>query len=176
MTAAILLPGGASACACGEFRGAVVAHGKSLYGVPWRIKAALSPPSTTRPRAIEVHFSIGGPDGTVGYFTALPRRLPSAFVFTAITGSDIVDYPESDLSGVTRAKVTELVVKMSDGELLTVRPSPAPTEIRKRFPWLRGLRFFDVFFPADQRPRVVTALDRDGDVLARYASRRGSFG
>jgi hypothetical protein len=168
VAAAILLPGGASACACGEFQGVVVAHGKSLYGVPWRIKAApMLPRTKTSPPGIRVHFSIGDPDGTVGYFTSLPRRLPPELVFTAIKGSGISDYPESDLSGVAQSRAVELVVKMSDGQFLTVRPTPAPPETRKRFPWLRGLRFFDVFFPSSQEPLKVTAFDRDRRVLAR---------
>jgi hypothetical protein len=167
--AAIFLPGGASACACGEFKGVVVAHGKSLYGVPWRIKAALRPPSTTMPRGIEVYFSIGEEGSGSGYFASLPRRLPPAFVFTANKGGGIDDFPESDLSGVARGRAVELVVKMSDGQFLTVRPALAPLEIRKRFPWLRGFRFFDAFFPSSQEPRMVTALDGDGRVLARLS-------
>ena len=165
---AILLPGGASACACGEFRGVVVAHGKSLYGVPWRIKAAPLPPRTkTSPPGIRVHFSIGTADSGIGYFASLPRKLPPELVFTATKGSGIDDYPESDLSGVTQGRVVELVVKMSDGQFLTVHPALAPPETRERFPWLRGLRFFDAFFPSSQEPLKVTAFDRAGRVLAR---------
>lgn len=166
--AAFLLPGGASACACGEFKGVVVAHGKSLHGVPWRIKAAPMPPRTkTSPPGIRVHFSIGDKDSGIGYFSSLPRRLPPELVFTANKGSGITDYPESDISGVTQPKAVELVVKMSDGQFLTVRPVLAPPEARKRFPWLRGLRFYDAFFPSSQEPLKVTAFDGDGRVLAR---------
>lgn len=164
----ILLPGGASACACGEFKGVVVAHGQSLYGVPWRIKAApMSPRTKTSPPGVRVHFSIGAKDDGVGYFTSLPRRLPPALVFTATKGSGITAYPEGDLSGVAQRKAVELVVKMSDGQILTVHPALAPPETRKRFPWLRGLRFFDAFFPSSQEPLEITALDGGGRVLAR---------
>ena len=131
------------------------------------IKAALRPPSTTMPRSIEVHFSIDGEGSGSGYFSSLPRRLPPAFVFTANKGSDISDFPESDLSGVARGKAVELVMKMSDGQFLTVHPTLASPETRERFPWLRGFRFFDAFFPSSQEPEKVTAFGSDGRVLAR---------
>jgi hypothetical protein len=177
-SAAVLwVPGGASACACGELGGVVVARGHSLYGVPWRIKASLSPPEVPGPRGVVVHFSISSPGvyGGVGYFTGLSLPLPSAFDFTANGGSEIDRYPESDLSGITRRRVANLVVKMSEGESLTIHPALAPPRLRKRFDWLRGLRFFDTFFPAGQEPQLVTAFDRGGKMLARHKGDRGSF-
>lgn len=164
LAAAFLLPGGASACGCGEFKGAVVAHGSSSYGVPWRIKAARSPASSGRPRYLEVNFSIGDPDKGIGYFSSLPIPVPRTF-FTASPGSDVDEYPESDLSGVTGSRVAELKVKMNDGTVLTVTPTRAPAPLRQRLPWLRQARFFDAFFQAEQEPERVTAFDRDGKRL-----------
>jgi hypothetical protein len=172
------LPKTAPACACGELNGVVMAHGSSLYGVPWRIKAALlTPTSTTSSRYLDVQFSIGPTEGYtgVGYFADLPLPLRPAFVFTATSGSEIDQYPEGDLSGVTNHNVTKLVVGMSEGDPLTVYPSFAPPEVRKRFPWLRAARVFDVFFPSSVRARVVTAYDRNENVLARRKAYLGSF-
>lgn len=173
----LVVPGGASACEspCTEPPSFVVARGHSLYGVPWQIEATRFSATATGPGGVETHFSIsprGGYTG-VGYYTGLPLPLPRRFVFTANAGSDIDRHPESDLSGITRRRVAKLVVKMSDGERLTVYPKPAPRRLRKRLPWLRGLRFFDVFFPADQEPKLVTALNRTGHVLARHKNHRG---
>jgi hypothetical protein len=168
----------ASACACGEINGVVMAHGSSLYGVPWRIKGALLPPtSTTHSRYLEVEFSIGPTDGYtgVGSFTGLPLPLRPAFVFTGTSGSQIDQYPESNLSGVTNHNVTKLVVEMNEGDPLTVYPSFAPPGVRRRYPWLRAARVFDVFFPSSVRARVVTAYDRNENVLARRKAYLGSF-
>jgi len=170
---------GASACACGEFRGPVVAKGKSLYGIPWRIKAALAQlrgPRGSLVRTFEVHFSIGPEDDYTGagYFTGLPLPLHPEFVLTANFGEKD-EYPESDISGVTRRRVWTLIVEMRGGESLSVQPTLAPSPLLKRFRWLRGVRFYDVFFPADQEPRMITALDRHGHVLARYKRHRGIF-
>jgi hypothetical protein len=171
---------GAPACGCGEVRGPVVAKGQSLYGLPWRIKAALARsrgPRGSWDRAVEVHFSIGRENdytGT-GYFTHLGLPLHPAFVLTANEGREIDEYPEGDVSGVTRRDVWTLTIEMSRGESLNVQPTLAPSRLLKRFSWLRGVRFYDVFFPADQRPRMITALDRNGHVLARYSNHRGIF-
>lgn len=166
---------GVSACACGEFRGPVVAKGESLYGVPWRIKATLAPQGSWD-RTLEVYFSNGSEDdytGT-GHFTGLPFPLHPEFVLTATSGG-IDEPPESHINGVTRRHVWTMTVEMSEGESIDIQPALAPLPLLKRFRWLRGVRFYDVFFPADQEPRMITAFDRDGNVLARYKRHRGIF-
>ena len=168
-TAAFFVPGGASACGCGEFRGVVVAHGSSLHGVPWRIKAIL--PRDSGPDQATFEFSIGeSPEG--GYFSSLPRPIPKALVLTASPGSEIDDYPESDLSGLTAGRVTRLQVEMNDGQVLESEPQRAPDGVRRRFHWLRGLRFYDIFFPDTEEPVQVIARDARGRVLERLDWRR----
>ena len=62
---------------------------------------------------------------------------------------------------------------MNNGEILAVKPAPAPPAIRRRFPWVRGPRFFDVFFPRGEEPILVTAFDRSGQVIGRSKRRGG---
>ena len=166
LAAAVVAPfaPGASACGCGEFRGVVVAHGSSLYGAPWRIKAVV--PRDSGPDQAMFEFSVGkSPDG--GYFSSLPRPVPKALVLTASPGSEIDEFPESDVSGITAGQVTRLEVEMDDGHVLETEPLRAPARFRNRFHWLRALRFYDVFFPDSEEPVQVTALDAQGHVLER---------
>jgi len=176
-TVLLWMPGGAPACACGERNGVVVAHGSSLYGVPWRIKAGLLPRIGSQPRSLEVHFSVGPPESYEGsgYFKMLPLPLHPSFVFSATKGSEFDDYPEGDLSGITSWRVTSLVLTMSDGAPLTVYPASAPAHLRSRFSWLRSARFFNAFFPSSQQPELVEAFDREGHLLARDRGARGPF-
>jgi len=111
-------------------------------------------------------FSVGEGEGG-GYFTSLPRPVPRAFVLTASGGSGLDEFPEADLSGIAAGRVARLEVKMADGQVLETEPARAPDRFRGRFPWLRGLRFYDVFFPDSQEPAEITALDRHGRVLER---------
>jgi hypothetical protein len=168
---------GAPACACGELRGPVVARGQSLYGVPWQIKATRAPRRGPQPPMIEVEFSIGQEDDYTGggYSTHLFLPLHPEFFLTANYGSEVTDYSESDISGVTRRRVWTLTIEMSNGESVRVQPTLAPSQLLRRFRWLRQVRFYDVFFSASQTPERITALDRQGNVLVRYRSHRGIF-
>lgn len=169
---------GAPACGCREIRGPVVAKGQSLYGIPWRVKVSAGLVRVPGPsRAIDIQFSIGQDNDLTGvrYFELIRLPVHPGFVFTANYGSEMSDYPESDVSGVTRRRVWTLTVEMSDGESINVQPTLAPPRLLRRFKWLRQVRFYDLFFPASQTPERITALDRQGNVLARYSNRRGVF-
>jgi hypothetical protein len=145
-------------------------------GVPWRIEAWRSTRDSSGRRGVEVHFSLEEPAFSgVGWFSGLPLPLPPSYTFHATLGTDISPFPESDISGIARANVVTLRVKMTDGSILIIYPSGAPDRLRERLPWLSGLRFFDAFYPAGVKPLVVTALDRDGEVLDRKRSKRGAF-
>lgn len=101
--------------------------------------------------------------------------LPYPFTFSAGSGSAIDEFPEGFLSGETAARVAELQVRMSNGEVLTVEPHFAPGTIRQRFAWLKGTRFFALFFPSTEKPRLVTAFDRGGHGIGRSKSDHGIF-
>lgn len=166
------------ACACGEFRGVVVAHGTSPYGVPWRIKARLAPATKTHPRAFEAYFSIGekGSYAGAGHFTGLYLPLHPAFTFTALTGSEAEGAPEGDVNGLVRRSIAKLVIKMSDGELIEAQPMFAPRAKRKRHKWLRGMGAYQVFYAAHQEVRAIAAYDLSGRVVdVRRRDRRGIF-
>lgn len=170
-----LLPGTAPACACGEFRGSVVAHGLTPSGEPWRIKAARPTVDSAGRRSIEFYFSVGSLGGYehVGFFKGMALPIPKRFVLSANAGSDVLG--ENDLSGVVGRRAVTLVVGLSTGEQLRITPQLAPEKLRLRFPWLRGLRFFDEFFSRDARPLSVKALDHRGRPLGGAKSDRGRF-
>lgn len=163
---------GAQACGCGlQSAGPVVAHGKSPAGIPWQIRA-----SRIDSRTVDIHFDLKTPGyEDAGYFTSLELPLSDRFIFTADTGSNISPYPESDLSGVASGRVHRIHVRMSEGGPLEFRPHLAPRSVRKRFPWLRELRFFDRFFANERDPLVATAYDARGNVLTRVKSNLGLF-
>jgi hypothetical protein len=177
LVAAALVASSASACRCTEFCGRVVAHGSSLYGVPWRITAATLPATAHQGATAEIHFSIGacGEYSEAGYSSSLELPLPRQPFVSADRGSDLDDYPESDLSGLTSRGVTELVLRMSDGTTMSVEPQLAPRSLWRLMPWLRGLRFFDVFYTAGVEAIEVDAYDRTGRLLGGTRANHGLF-
>ena len=159
-----------SAVADGPRTPYVVVHGKSLYGVPWRIRMGEETFSGKRPRHYAtLFFSIGRPDdlNEAGYFSTFPVLIFRAFVLSAVSGSQIDSFPESDTSGYVSRRAVRLVATMSEGPPLEFETQPAPAALRKRFPWLRGVRFFDQFYPDGIEPTELSAYDRDGRLLER---------
>lgn len=162
-TGFLLGPATSSACACGPTARFVVAHGTSPHGALWRIKAdeAATPAS---PRFAEFEFIAGkaGERNDLGYFSGIPLPLPPSFIVHANSGDGIYPELEGDMSGFARAKAVRLVATMSDDSSIEIETKRPPTEPRKRFPWLRGLVFFDQFYAADIEPVSITAYGRDG--------------
>jgi hypothetical protein len=64
---------------------------------------------------------------------------------------------------------------MSDGTKLSIAPQPAPDRLRRRYAWLRGLRFFDQFFVEGAATMRATAYDALGNPLGDDGPRRGYF-
>lgn len=154
----------------------VVAHGKSLYGVAWRVRMgeetfrAVKPDGTPGPKVKQatLWFSIGDPaESEAGYFSSFTLPVPGEFVFTATQGSDIDEFPESDTSGFANRRVARLTATMSDGSTLDIETQLPPKRLSDRHHWLRRVRFFDQFYPADLEPTSITAFDRAGRLLER---------
>ena len=93
--------------------------------------------------------------------------IPPAFVVHAVSGDGVYPELEGDVSGFARPRAVRLVVKMSAGPPIEIKTQRPPTSLRNRFPWLRGLVFFDQFYPADVEPVAIAAYGRDGRLLSR---------
>jgi hypothetical protein len=152
----------------------VVAHGKSLYGVPWRIRMGEEPSSGKgQRRYVTLGFSIGRPGelSEAGYFSSFPLLIFRGFVLSATSGSQIDSFPESDTSGYVSRRAVRLVATMSEGPPLEFETQLAPAALCKRFHWLRGLRFFDQFYPAGLEPTAISAYDSAGQLIERHPPR-----
>lgn len=148
----------------------MVAKGKSLYGVPWRIRMGEEPSyGKGLPRYANLYFSLGRPNerNEAGLYSSFPLPISHAFVFDATSGSDIDAFPESDICGFASRRAAKLVATMSEGPPLTFETELAPTALSKRFHWLRGVRFFDQFYAAEIEPTEISAYDRAGRLLDR---------
>ena len=154
----------------------VVAHGKSLYGVAWRIRMGEEAVRSIRPngspgprvRQATLWFSIGDPhESEAGYFSTFPLPVPRTFVFHANKGSDVDEFPESDTSGYANRRVASLVATMGDGSSLAFTTQLPPKRLSDRHRWLGRLRFFDQFYPAGVEPTSIAAYDRAGKLLER---------
>jgi hypothetical protein len=157
----------ADACACdGPSTPYLVAHGKSLYGIPWRIRAGEE--RFGHGGQVTFSFTVGtaSEPNDAGYFSTLGLPIGRSFVLTGTKGSGTDPQLEGDISGIASRRAVRLVATMSAGPPLEVEPQIAPSGLRKRHPWLRGLQFFDQWYPSELEVLRLTAYGRSGRVLA----------
>jgi hypothetical protein len=124
---------------------------------------------------VAFHF---GDDGGSSSVINWSERTREEFMFTIGLGTDMDAAHEGEFDGFARRAVRRLVVTMSDGTIMRVRPKLAPQGQRDRHPYLRRLRFFVKILPADApSPKRAVAFDRSGKRLACLRDRdRGAFG
>jgi hypothetical protein len=146
----------------------VVASGTSPAGALWKVQLQTSSSGASFSFAVGDHSASGH---AIGLMLPIPRD----FGVGADSGTQVGPYAESDLSGLAGRRATRLAVTMSSGETLSVAPQLAPLQLRRRLPWLGGLRFFDLFFPATDTPLRIRAFDHDGHALAAVTSEHGLF-
>jgi len=122
-------------------------------------------------RWAEFEFTSGDPDKRNGlsHFSGLRLPIPRAFIFHATSGDGVYPELEGDVDGFVRPRAVRLVARMSDGSSLEIETQRPPARLRKRFPWLRGLVFFDQFYPAGVKPITITAYGRGGRLLSRQS-------
>jgi hypothetical protein len=153
------------ACLCaGPGGGPVVASGTSPGGVPWTIHA-----SRDGAHQLTFEFAFASPGyEDAGYFASLPSPVPHAFALNATAGSDLDPAGEADVSGIAARRVVRVRITMADGTTINTRPTLAPTAVSRHRPWLRPLRFFDVFLPnAAVEPTQAVAFDARNRVVAK---------
>jgi hypothetical protein len=146
----------------------ILASGSSPAGAPWRIELQVSSGGPS------FNFSVGD-QGATGHSIGLLLPIARNFGIGADAGTQVDPYAESDLSGIAGRRATKIAVTMSSGEVLFVAPALAPLRLRQRLPWLGRLRFFDLFFPAGEKPLRAKAFDHNDHPLAIATSEHGLF-
>ncbi len=140
--------------------------------MPWKWEM-VPPERGVRPRSVLFGFSVLEPGySDAGYFTGLPVKLLRHIRLSANLGSEIDPYPESDVSGLTGGRVVALSIALSDGSTVEVAPQKAPARLFGRYPFLRGIRFFEAFYGSDLEPERIVGLGAQGQVVFRTGIER----
>jgi len=161
LTLCSLLACAGTAQACGgDLRGPVVEHGRSAGGQVWsQIACAVGRGH------LDVEVSFPGPGGTDaggGMLVPVPSSRRSLFVDAPGVGLGR-RRSEDVLDGVAFRDVVGLRLVFRTGPPRMARTVRAPASERRRFRYVRGLRFF-VYFFADSRglPWRVCGIDARG--------------
>jgi hypothetical protein len=149
-----------------------IGHGVSPAGQKWYVVSHLSNDYHCRTRLLEVSFHPSG-SGAVsfgaGYGVPIGGSLSSTFVFFSDqmkVGGEIA------YGGFTSDKVAS--VEAWTGKGRWVKIEPGRPQAPKVPTWLRNVRYFIEYLPADEKVEFVRARDRTGKVL--YQGRESVFG
>jgi hypothetical protein len=172
----LLLGGGSAPAECVRPQHALIERGISPAGVPWRFKAGVSNnPTCNQSPLLSVDFRLGNPD--IGYMESSSSgsaHISPSFPIDA-TDDPLADLYEAAMYGQTGGIIARLDLQMSNGETVTVRPNWAPLRLRRRYSWLRDVRFFAFFHPVNQLVMTASLYSKDGRLIYRAHSYAGDF-
>lgn len=100
------------------------------------------------------------------------KYLPDAFT---VSGQDQKIGSKRVFAGVAGINIKSVVLALSDGKLVTIHPVQPPAGLRKRFVWLRNMRYFVQYYSAKSQVRVVIARNFKGRIVARVGGLGGDF-
>lgn len=78
-------------------------------------------------------------------------------------------------SGITRDATRKVVVQFANGKKIVLHPKRPAQAVRRRRMWLKDLRYFIRFDPAEYRARVARGYDQQGHELFELHGFEGAF-
>lgn len=153
-----------------------IATGQSPDGSPWAVMGWIRQNGgSCKAWLFGVEFTLAGrtPDTfSSGWGIPPGGHLPRGFTFS---GHDRNEGTERVFAGAAGVHVKSLLLTMSNRRQITIYPLlPTPT-LRKRFVWLRNLRYFVQFYPTGLHIRLVTARNSKGRIVAKSGGEEGFF-
>lgn len=79
------------------------------------------------------------------------------------------------IGGVVGSRVRSVVLTFSSGRRIVVHPNDPSKGLRKRFVWLRGLRYFLRFYPAGEHVKTAKLLDANRRLIFTAHNREGDL-
>jgi hypothetical protein len=116
----------------------------------------------------------GTPRGSWAWGWSIPAGSHLSDRFTINAGDEPADSSRT-FYGVVGARVRALGLRTTRGKLLMLHPKLPPPGLRRRFVWLRNLRYFVRFYPRGERVRVARLLDSHGRLIAKIRGQEGEF-
>lgn len=126
---------------------AVFAHGTSPAGERWSAEASVTPNRRNHDWNFEMewHFSNGFNWGA-GEEIPTGGREQMAGQASGYTGLLSGPATESAAFGYAGPEVTTIKMMMNDGSSLEVHPVFPPKQLRQKYVWMRGFRYFTQFY------------------------------
>lgn len=153
-----------------------IASGRAPEGRRWTVTGAISNQERCHHWLLRVSFApLGVRPGTWrdGWQIPVNDSLPRNFSVAAFDQE--ISAAHRAVSGITGADVRTVVFTLSGGGRLIVKPRAPREGLRQTNPWLRRLRYFNVYYPAGEAIRVAVLRGPGGTVLAKVHQQEGEI-
>ena len=168
--------GGASGSGkCSPPQKQLVERGLNPSGDPWTITAGVRNNSGCDSWLFVSKFVPAGKvRGSFAFGWGIPAGGHLSDSFT-IGARDESSNSERVFGGMVGARVKRIVVQMSSGGSLAIRPTLPAKNLREKFVWLRNVRYVMRFYPAGSHATNVSLYSADGKVVERVSPIEGAF-
>jgi hypothetical protein len=149
--------------------------GKGPDGSSWRVTSSVRNNNGCDSWVLGVEFYPSGsaPGSWQGEW-GIPAGGHLSRDFT-ISAEDEAQLSGRSISGVAGIRVHTIVFATTTGEKIIQHPRLPSSSLRRRYVWLRSLRYFLTFYPAGTRCKTATLIDGQGKVLGMIRGFEGSF-
>lgn len=153
----------------------LVDRGLNPAGDPWTITASIRQNDGCDSWLLGSKFVPAGKvRGSFSFGWGIPSGGHLSDAFT-IDARDESSNSERVFGGAVGGRVTRIVVQLSNGGPLTIRPELPAQRLRKKFVWLRNVRYAMRFYPAGSHATKVTLYSADGKVVEKLSPIEGAF-
>lgn len=160
---------------CVKSQRQLIARGHSPAGAPWTVTGTIRNTGGCKYWLFGMEFVPAGKSaGSWRGAWAIPPRSRLSDRFT-IGAWDEFEESERAFSGVSGARIRTVVVTTSNGERLTIHPKLPPDRLRRRFVWLRNVRYFMRYYPTGQHAKVARLFDSHGKLIHTVQGQEGGF-
>lgn len=145
---------------CPQPQKQLLASGRSPHGADWAVTAGVHITGDCEDWLLSVGFNpTGSPPGSWSYGFGIPAggHLPNSFTISA---RDEVEDAERVVGGIVGSRVRSIEFVMSKGSRIVTHPRLPTQKQRRRFTWLRNMRYFLRFYPTGRRVKAVRLLDK----------------
>jgi hypothetical protein len=181
MLAALVVAWGASAegkgvtTQCVKSKRLMLERGHSQAGERWKVAASIqaNPGCATWLLKLEVSPS-GTRAGTWRWGQAIQpnRSLPPGFTIAA--GDEVARVGRA-FSGMTSGAARFVVLHTVEGRRIVIHPKRPAIDLRRRYEWLRNVKYFVRFYPPHDHVRVAEGYGAGHIRLFKVAGSEGAF-
>lgn len=152
-----------------------VDHGRRANGNRWNVDSSVRNNGSCAHWLLGMHFSpIGTVQGSWKGAWDIPSKGHLSRSFT-VSAQDESAGAERVISGVTGSRIRTVIVTTNSGNRVTLHPRLPSRDLRSRFVWLRGLRYFVRFYPTGQHAKAAVLKDAQGRVVSTVPAFEGTL-